>query len=198
MAAPIDYQQTPIEEPVAYKSYDGGYEDYNGLKAIAADVYTKPLEYISAPKAELLINVPEQALEYVGSHQPKFALPEEYWKPEIAPEEKYVLPQEYLLTASKQTQDYLIPQYRAPEQYVQAPQYKEYPLPQVAREYVPLEHAPYSYVQEHRYNTPKGKAVLVEAPQVHYEEAPKLNYYAQADNSWQLNEPSQYSLNVAY
>ncbi|ERL87697.1 hypothetical protein D910_05087 [Dendroctonus ponderosae] len=211
VAAPIDYQQTVIEEPVAYKSYDGGYEDYSGLKAIAADVYTKPLEYISAPKAELLINVPEQKLEYEGSyaaeepHQPKFALPEEYWKPEYIPEEKYVLPQAYsqsgagyALPAPKQIQEYLVQQYKAPEQYVSAPQYKEYTVPQVAREYVPLEHAPYSYVQEHRYNTPKGKAILVEAPQVHYEEAPKLNYYPQTANAWQLNEPSQYTLNVAY
>ncbi|CAG9772504.1 unnamed protein product [Ceutorhynchus assimilis] len=268
-ATHIESHPTIIEEPVAYKSYDGGYEDYSDLKAVVGDVYTKPLEYVQAPKAELVINVPDHHEEYPTSYAhnelqyPKVSLPEQYWSPEYVAQEKYVLPQQkYVLSQEKYVlpqQEYVLPQHKyvlpqekyvlSQEKYV-LPQHEyvlpqhEYVLPQekyqlsqekyvlpqqkyvLPQEYVlpaskqiheyviPEQHhaqavpeyhsspiayqvpqkAAYSYVQERKYNTPKGKAVLVESPKFAYAEAPKQLYVAapHADGHYSLNTDYHY------
>lgn len=265
IAAPVAHiepQPTIIEEPFSYKSYDGGYEDYSDLKPVVGDVYTKPIEYIQAPKAELIINVPEQYEGHTSSYSHdtplypkaeglKIALPQEYWSPEyiaqesyvlpqekyVLPQEKYVLPQEkyvlpqqsyvlpaeYSLPAPKKIQEYVVPDYKIPQEYrapvpAPVPEYKQAPIvyqvPQLAKEYLPSEKAAYSYVQEQRYNTPKGHAVIVQAPKVAYVEAPKVSYieapkvaYVEQPKQEYWSAPAsavlpsshaQYNLNVEY
>lgn len=195
--APTHLEPTPqvaLEEPLSYKSYDGGYEDYTDLKPILPNVYAKPVEFVQSKIApELVIN------SYPGqeSWAEGLQVPQEYWNSEYTVPlkvQEYILaqktpeyfipqkPQEYILP--QKSHEYLIPQ--KPQEYIlphSVPsEYKVPPLP-VFKEYLPgLESSGiHSYVQEQRYNTPKGKAILVGSP------------YTQ---SW---EPQlQYNLNVAY
>lgn len=200
--------QVALEEPLSYKSYDGGYEDYTDLKPILPNVYAKPVEFLDSKIApELVLNsypgqeswgpqeywnseytVPLKVQEYILAQKtPEYLIPQkpqEYILPQKSHE--YLIPQkpqEYILP--QKTHEYLIPQ--KPQEYV-LPQSvpSEYKIPQlpVFKEYLPALESTggaHSYVQEQRYNTPKGKAVLVGSP------------YTQ---SW---EPQlQYNLNVAY
>ncbi|XP_066252322.1 uncharacterized protein [Euwallacea similis] len=145
--------QSIIKEPVAFKSYDGGYEHYSNLQPVVADVYTKPIEYIQAPKVDLLINVPEYQEQYLNSyseHLPVYpkgvTLPQEYWSHE------YLQPQ-------YQAAQYVVPEYKAPlDVSIPLPVYKEY-QPQIVSHAFETPKA-YSYVQDQRYNTPKGTVVL--------------------------------------
>lgn len=217
--------QVALEEPLSYKSYDGGYEDYTDLKPILPDVYAKPVEFLESKIApELVLNSYPQQESWSPSAEGLQA-PQEYWNSEYTVPlkvQEYILsqktpeylisqkPQEYILSQKsheylipQKTEEYLIPQ--KPQEYILPQKSHEYFIPQKPQEYilpysVPSEYkipqlpvfkeylpalestgGAHSYVKEQRYNTPKGKAVLVGSP------------YTQ---SW---EPKlQYNLNVAY
>ncbi|XP_030755669.1 uncharacterized protein LOC115881999 [Sitophilus oryzae] len=196
LASTVEPHSTIIEQPIDYKSYDGGYQAYSDLKPVVADVFTKPEEYVQAPKVEgLLVKVPEHQ-EHIEHHQHipeshslpeiyhrqaeqyKVALPEEYYS---APQHHYV-PEEYhhessaplVSVQSHDDHHHLasgvksVPQYVLPalEQYHQGPVEVSHSY-EVPKGYIP--HPEVVHHHENHHDGPKSDAVLLESSKLNFQ-----------------------------
>ncbi|XP_076260085.1 uncharacterized protein LOC143196307 [Rhynchophorus ferrugineus] len=117
VATALKSHQTIIDEPLDYKSYDGGYESFSHLKPMVGDIHTNPIEYLKAPKAEgYILNAPEH---YAGLAPEQHPAPEHYVAPEHIPSGPYPAPEGYSLSVN-------YPKYAGyklalPEEYYPAP-----------------------------------------------------------------------------
>ncbi|XP_060526451.1 cuticle protein-like [Cylas formicarius] len=209
---PDQPQPVLVDGSPAFKSYDGGVDAYKGLQPVLGDVYTKPLEYVHAPRADnLYINVPDDeehsaypkniiipkaeglnlgAAQGYISHRPH----QQYYTPQI----NYQAPEEYHVAQEPKLTHVAVPEYRVPQYQHYTPQ--DYALPHVYQvpeisqtaheEYfgIPGPVDTYNYEQNSRFPQYEHQNVVDEPPRYYqHDQAVFPGYHQDAHAQYDLN-----------